>query len=126
MALPTRVGRLRLPVLCFVVSKADAKDGDVEALVKAALDGGATMVQLRDHETPAGVGVVEALQAGVLRGQAAFGCHVDHEDGLAAVLLQVRRSSVEGTNGDVEDGHDVQPIRREPMRRVPATPSRLR
>jgi thiamine-phosphate pyrophosphorylase len=54
MALPTRVGRLHLPVLCFVVSKADAKDGDVEKLVTDALAGGATMIQLRDHETPAG------------------------------------------------------------------------
>ena len=54
MALPSRIGRLRLPVLCFVVSKAVAKDGDVEKLVTEALAGGVTMIQLRDSETPAG------------------------------------------------------------------------
>jgi thiamine-phosphate pyrophosphorylase len=54
MPLPTRIGRLRLPVLCFVASKATVKDGDVEAAVRAAVDGGATMVQLRDREMPAG------------------------------------------------------------------------
>ena len=54
MALPTRIGRLRLPVLCFVVAKADAKDGDIDKLVTEALAGGVTMIQLRDHDTPAG------------------------------------------------------------------------
>jgi thiamine-phosphate diphosphorylase len=57
MALPTRIGRLRLPVLCFVIGKADVKDGDIEKLeelVKAAVAGGVSMIQLRDHETPAG------------------------------------------------------------------------
>ncbi len=54
MPLPLRIGRLRPPVLCFVVSKANAKDGDVEKLVQEAVAGGVTMVQLRDHETAAG------------------------------------------------------------------------
>jgi thiamine-phosphate pyrophosphorylase len=54
MALPTRIGRLRLPVLCFVVGKSDAKDGDVEKVVSEAVAGGVSMVQLRDREMPAG------------------------------------------------------------------------
>jgi len=54
MALPTRIGRLHLPVLCLVVGKADAKDGDIEKLVGEAVAGGVTMVQLRDRDLPAG------------------------------------------------------------------------
>ncbi len=54
MPLPTRIGRLKVPVLCFVVSKASVKDGDVEKAVTEAIAGGVNMVQLRDHETPAG------------------------------------------------------------------------
>jgi thiamine-phosphate pyrophosphorylase len=54
MALPIRIGRLRLPVLCFVISKADAKDGDVEKAVTDAVAGGVTMIQLRERELPAG------------------------------------------------------------------------
>lgn len=54
MALPTRIGRLRLPVLCFVASSADTKDGDVEAAVTEAVAGGATMVMLREPGMAAG------------------------------------------------------------------------
>jgi thiamine-phosphate pyrophosphorylase len=54
MALPTRIGRLRLPVLCFVVSKSTVKDGDVVKAVTEAVAGGVTMVQLREPGKPAG------------------------------------------------------------------------
>jgi thiamine-phosphate pyrophosphorylase len=54
MALPTRIGRLRLPVLCFVASSAYTKDGDVEAAVTEAVAGGATMVMLREPGMAAG------------------------------------------------------------------------
>ena len=54
MALPTRIGRLRLPVLCFVVSTSDARDGEVERVVGEAIAGGATMVLLREETMPAG------------------------------------------------------------------------
>ena len=54
MALPTRIGRLRLPVLCFVASSADVKDGDVEAAITEAVAGGATMVMLREPGMAAG------------------------------------------------------------------------
>lgn len=54
MPLPTRIGRLRPPVLCFVVSRADAGDGDVEKLVGEAVGGGVSMVQLREPGAPAG------------------------------------------------------------------------
>ena len=54
MALPSRIGRLRPPVLCFVVGKSAVKGGDVEKVVAEAVAGGVTMVQLRDRETPAG------------------------------------------------------------------------
>jgi len=73
MALPTRIGRLRLPVLCFVVGKSDAKDGDVERLVAAAVAGGVTMVQLRDRDMPAGelLELARRLKT-VTRGKALF------------------------------------------------------
>lgn len=48
MALPTRIGRLHLPVLCFVASTSTVKDGDVEKAVAEAVSGGATMVMLRE------------------------------------------------------------------------------
>jgi len=54
MPLPTRIGRLRPPVLCFVVSRAVAKDGDLDKLVTDAIAGGVTMVQLRERELLAG------------------------------------------------------------------------
>ena len=54
MPLPTRIGRLRLPVLCFVVGKADLKDGDVEKAVTEAVAGGVTMVQLHERGMEAG------------------------------------------------------------------------
>lgn len=54
MALPNRIGRLRLPVLCFVVSREAVKDGDIEKVVTEAVAGGVTMVQLRDRGLPAG------------------------------------------------------------------------
>jgi thiamine-phosphate pyrophosphorylase len=54
MPLPSRIGRLRPPVLCLVVSKSDAKEGDVVELVKKAVEGGVDLVQLRDHDLPAG------------------------------------------------------------------------
>lgn len=71
MALPTRIGRLRLPVLCFVASKAGVKNGDIEAAVKGAVDGGATMVQLREPGMPAGelVKLAQSLKA-ITRGKA--------------------------------------------------------
>jgi thiamine-phosphate pyrophosphorylase len=54
MPLPSRIGRLRPPVLCLVVSKDDAKDGNIEELVKNAVAGGVDLVQLRDHSLSAG------------------------------------------------------------------------
>ena len=71
MALPTRIGRLRLPVLCFVVSKAAVKNGDIEAAVKGAVEGGATMIQLREPGMPAGelVALARSLKA-ITRGRA--------------------------------------------------------
>jgi thiamine-phosphate pyrophosphorylase len=71
MALPTRIGRLRLPVLCYVVSKSSIKDGDLLKSVADAVAGGVTMVQLREPGMPAG----ELLQTArglksILRGKA--------------------------------------------------------
>jgi thiamine-phosphate pyrophosphorylase len=54
MPQPTRTGRLRLPILCFVVGPADVKEGEIEATVASAVAGGVTMVQLRAKEMPAG------------------------------------------------------------------------
>ncbi|HEY7269374.1 MAG TPA: thiamine phosphate synthase [Dehalococcoidia bacterium] len=52
MPLPTRVGRLRPPVLCFIVSPETTKD--IEATVASAVAGGVTMVQLRDKNIAGG------------------------------------------------------------------------
>src|SRR5690349_6489463 len=54
MPLPSRIGRLHPPVLCFVVSSSVVKDGDIEAAVKDAVAGGVTMIQLRERGMPAG------------------------------------------------------------------------
>jgi len=43
MPLPTRIGRLRPPVLCFVVSAETTKD--LQATVASAVAGGVTMVR---------------------------------------------------------------------------------
>jgi thiamine-phosphate diphosphorylase len=53
MPLPNRIGRLRPPVLCFVVSTESAKDGDIEKVVGEAVAGGVSMVQLREKTMPA-------------------------------------------------------------------------
>jgi thiamine-phosphate pyrophosphorylase len=54
MPLPSRIGRLRLPILCFVVGPSDLNGGDIEATVASAIAGGVTMVQLRAHDRSAG------------------------------------------------------------------------
>lgn len=71
MALPTRIGRLRLPVLCFIVSKATVKDGDVEKAVTEAIAGGATMIRVSGDGLPAGE-LLELAQRvhGVTKGKA--------------------------------------------------------
>ncbi|MPZ48569.1 MAG: thiamine phosphate synthase [Dehalococcoidia bacterium] len=71
MALPTRIGRVRLPVLCFVVGKSDVKNSDIEATVRDAVAGGVSMVQLRDHDVPAGelLDIARRLKA-ITRGKA--------------------------------------------------------
>jgi thiamine-phosphate diphosphorylase len=71
MPLPTRIGRLRPPVLCFVVSTANAKDGDIEKLVSEAVAGGVTMVQLREREMAGGelLSLARRLKA-ITRGKA--------------------------------------------------------
>jgi len=73
MALPTRIGRLRLPVLCLVVSTKDAKDGDLEKLVTEAVAGGVGMVQLRERDMAAGdlLELARKLKAAT-RGKALF------------------------------------------------------
>ena len=73
MALPNRIGRLRLPVLCFVVSKAAVKDGDVEKAVSEAIAGGATMVRISQEGMAAGE-LLELAQKvhGVTKGKALF------------------------------------------------------
>jgi thiamine-phosphate pyrophosphorylase len=73
MALPNRIGRLRLPVLCFVVSKAAAKDGDVEKAVAEAIAGGASMVRISGDGLTAGelLELAEKVH-GVTKGKALF------------------------------------------------------
>ena len=51
MPLPARIGRLRPPVLCFVVG---AETKDIESTVASAVAGGVAMVQLRDKTSPGG------------------------------------------------------------------------
>jgi len=73
MALPTRIGRLRLPVLCFVVSKGAVKEGDVEKAVSEAIAGGATMIRVSQEGMAAGE-LLELAQRvhGVTKGKALF------------------------------------------------------
>jgi thiamine-phosphate pyrophosphorylase len=85
MALPTRIGRLRLPVLCFVASSADVKDGDVEAAVTDAVAGGATMVMLREPGMAAGkLAALATRVKAITRGKALLVIH-DRVDVAQAV-----------------------------------------
>jgi thiamine-phosphate pyrophosphorylase len=85
MALPTRIGRLRLPVLCFVASSAHVKDGDVAAAVSDAVAGGATMVMLREPGMAAGTLAQLATRIkGITRGKALLVIH-DRVDVAQAV-----------------------------------------
>ncbi len=43
----TRVGRLRLPTLCFITDRQRAGDPPLDALVGEAIKGGANLIQLR-------------------------------------------------------------------------------
>jgi thiamine-phosphate pyrophosphorylase len=85
MPLPTRIGRLHPPVLCYVVSKSNARDGDVEKSVADAVAGGVTMVQLRDASLPAGelLSLARRLKA-ITRGKALLIIH-DRVDVAIAV-----------------------------------------
>jgi thiamine-phosphate diphosphorylase len=69
--LPARIGRLRPPVLCFVVGRDHLNGKDIEEVVSQAVAGGVTMVQLREKSTPAAelVEVAQRLKR-VTRGKA--------------------------------------------------------
>jgi thiamine-phosphate pyrophosphorylase len=54
MALPTRIGRLRPPVLCLVIGRDHIGDREIEEVVAQAVAGGVTLVQLREKSTAAG------------------------------------------------------------------------
>lgn len=85
MALPTRIGRLKLPVLCYVATSTTVKDGDMETAVSEAVAGGATMVMLRETGMPAGrlAELARKLKA-VTRGKALLVIH-DRVDVAIAV-----------------------------------------
>ena len=50
----SRMGRLRLPSLCFVTDRKVCGDKPLEDVVSQAIDGGANVVQLREKDLPAG------------------------------------------------------------------------
>jgi len=52
--LPTRMGRLRLPTLCLITDRHQCGGTELEAVVKAAIEGGVNVVQLREKDLPAG------------------------------------------------------------------------
>ena len=54
MTLATRIGRIGLPVLCYIASSDSVKNGEIEKTVAEAVAGGVTMVQLREKAMPAG------------------------------------------------------------------------
>lgn len=85
MALPTRIGRLRLPVLCYVATTSTVKDGDLTQAVTDAVEGGATMVMLREPGMPAGklVELARSLKT-ITRGKALLVIH-DRVDVAQAV-----------------------------------------
>src|SRR5690606_15239372 len=58
-----------------------------------------------DGEAPVRVPFLQALQAGVLRGEAALRGDVDNEHGLAPVLAEVRGSAPQAADLYVEDRH---------------------
>ena len=52
--LPSRMGRLRLPTLCLITDRHRCGATELEAVVKAAIEGGVNVVQLREKDLPAG------------------------------------------------------------------------
>jgi len=52
--LPSRMGRLRLPTLCLIIDCHRCGATELEAVVKAAIEGGVNVVQLREKDLPAG------------------------------------------------------------------------
>jgi len=52
--LPSRMGRLRLPTLCLITDRHRCGGTELEAVVKAAIEGGVNVVQLREKDLPAG------------------------------------------------------------------------
>lgn len=52
--IPSRMGRLRLPTLCFISDRHRCPNGELEPVVQAAVEGGANVVQLREKDLPAG------------------------------------------------------------------------
>src|SRR5207302_1714730 len=63
-----------------------------------------------DREPALAVLVVQPLQAGVLRGQAALRRDVHHEDGGSGQVAQGRVLATEGFDGDVMHSHDGWPL----------------
>ena len=59
-----------------------------------------------DHrEATVAVGLLQTLEALVLRRQPALGGHVDHQERLAGVVAERRVVALEGVDGDVVKGH---------------------
>ena len=54
MPLPARIGRLRPPVLCLVIGRSHIEGKEIDEVVAQAVEGGVTMVQLREKTTGAG------------------------------------------------------------------------
>lgn len=50
----SRVGRLRLPSLCVITDRQRLGKGSLEDVILKAVEGGATLVQLREKDLPAG------------------------------------------------------------------------
>jgi thiamine-phosphate pyrophosphorylase len=50
----TRVGRLRLPTLCFITDRRRCDKQPIETMVDEAIKGGANVIQLREKDLPAG------------------------------------------------------------------------
>jgi thiamine-phosphate pyrophosphorylase len=51
--LPSRIGRMRLPTLCFIIDRNQCGKTEPEEVMKAAIAGGANVVQLREKDLPA-------------------------------------------------------------------------
>ena len=94
MPLPSRIGRLRPPVLCLVVSKSDAKDGNIVDHLRPG-----TVVLCHDAgltKRKVGMAAIPAILAGA-RELIAYSRRLGVPFGINVESVSIRRTEIEAS-----------------------------